>query len=35
MASAYVSIPEPEDVTDIYRMQDWRLGEDVIPAHVA
>ena len=34
ISSAYVRIPEPEDVTDIYRMQDWLLVEDGICAHV-
>ena len=35
ISSAYVRIPEPEDVTDSYRMQDWLLLEDGIRAHVA
>ena len=34
ISSAHVSIPEPEDVTNSYRMQDWLLIEDGIRAHV-
>ena len=33
--SAYVRIPEPEDVTDSYRIQDWILVKDIIREHVA
>ena len=32
--SAYTSIPEPGDVTDSHRVQDWLLVEDVIYAHM-
>ena len=33
--SAYTSIPEPGDVTDSHRVQDWLLVEYGIRAHVA
>ena len=35
ISSAYTSIPEPGDVTDSHRVQDWLLVEDGIRAHVA
>ena len=34
ISSAYTSIPEPGDVTDSHRVQDWLLVEDDIRAHV-
>ena len=34
-SSAYTSIPEPVDVIDSHRVQDWLLMEDGICAHVA
>ena len=35
ISSAYTSIPEPGDVTDSHRVQDWLLVEDGICANVA
>ena len=35
ISSAYTSIPDPGDVTDIHRVKDWLLVEDGICAHVA
>ena len=35
ISSAYIRIPEPGDVTEIHRVQDWLLVEDSIHAHVA
>ena len=35
ISSAYISIPEPGDVTDSHRVQYWLLVEDGIGAHVA
>ena len=35
ISSAYTSIPEPGDVTDSNRVQDWLLMEDGIGAYVA
>ena len=35
ISPAYSSIPEPGDVTDSHRVQDWLLMEDGIRAHVA
>ena len=35
ISSAYTSIPEPGDVTESHRVQDWLLVEDSILAHVA